>query len=248
MENNKTKEVIVEFVGTTTETVKKKIRFEEDVDFENPSEELKNLLLDEFLRPSDNYGTTKPLQKETMRILHDENLSDYSFKEVRCSEGVKKEPSDDHFVYMHQGNEYEGYKLKPKMGRWSHLSGWGIKSIITVGQMSTEKYFSLSNENPYFSEWDMFDNDEIWFTKDKEEILEMWKNKKYKSLVESTHGRGYTEYRFRKYHNLFEKVISNKTQRDKGGVFIGILNDVVDYRKFNCTPETSILIGKRLLD
>ena len=28
MENNKTKEVIVEFVGTTTETVKKKIRFD----------------------------------------------------------------------------------------------------------------------------------------------------------------------------------------------------------------------------
>ena len=49
MENNKTREVVVEFVGTTTETVKKKIRFDEDVDFENPSQGLKNLLFDEFL-------------------------------------------------------------------------------------------------------------------------------------------------------------------------------------------------------
>ena len=46
------KEVIVEFEGTTTEIVKKKIRFEEDVDFENPSEDLKKLLFKEFLSQS----------------------------------------------------------------------------------------------------------------------------------------------------------------------------------------------------
>ena len=45
MENNIVKEVIVEFEGTST--CRKMIRFDNDVDFENPSEELKNLLLEQ---------------------------------------------------------------------------------------------------------------------------------------------------------------------------------------------------------
>ena len=44
------------------------------------------------------------------------------------------------------------------------------------------------------------------------------------------------------------KGISNKTMRELGGVFIGILNDVDDFRKFNCTPDNSIVLGERLLD
>ena len=258
MENNKTREVVVEFVGTTTETVKKKIRVDEDVDFENPSQGLKNLLFDEFLRPSDNSGYHKPFQKESIRILQNENLSDYSFEEVRCSGGVKQSPTDDHLVYMKHSRTFdfnnkgmtERYGLVPKMGRWSHLGSWGIKSTLTVGQMETEDYFSLSNENPYFGEYDC-NKQKILFTKEKEEIYEMWKNKKFKSMVESQpteHIRGETEYQFRKLHNLFEKGISNKTMRELGGVFIGILNDVDDFRKYNGTPENSILIGKRLLD
>ena len=73
------KEVIVELEGTTTEIVRKKIRFEEDIDIETP-ESFKDLLFNEFLRPPPSYvgGNGKPFQKETMRILHDEDLSDYS--------------------------------------------------------------------------------------------------------------------------------------------------------------------------
>ena len=90
------KEVIVELEGTTTEIVRKKIRFEEDIDIETP-ESFKDLLFNEFLRPPPSYvgGNGKPFQKETMRILHDEDLNDYSFKD-----GEKKEPVDDNLVYM----------------------------------------------------------------------------------------------------------------------------------------------------
>ena len=93
MGTNTDREVIVEFVGTTTETVKKKIRFEEDVDFENPSEDLKDLLFKEFLSQS--------FQKMSMRIRHDEDLSDYEFQESCHTYGYgTKEPTDDHLVYM----------------------------------------------------------------------------------------------------------------------------------------------------
>ena len=246
METNTKKEVVIEFFGTTTETRnrKVKIRFEDDIDFENPSEELKDLLFGEFLG---NY------QIKEMKILHDENLSDYDFQKPQYSVGVDKEPSNDHFVYMENGYRYEndhyweGYELQPKIGRWSHLSCWGIKSIMSVCQIPTEKYFSMSNGTPYFDEYSLTEFDDIWFTKDKDEIREMWKNKEYKSLVESSHGK-YTEHRFRKYHKLFEKGISTKKQKEEGGVIIGILNDVDDYRKEYCTWENSILIGKILLD
>ena len=50
------------------------------------------------------------------------------------------------------------------------------------------------------------------------------------------------------HHKLFEKGISTKKQREEGGVIIGILNDVDDYRKEYCTTENSILIGQILLD
>ena len=49
-------------------------------------------------------------------------------------------------------------------------------------------------------------------------------------------------------NKLFEKGISTKKQREEGGVIIGILNDVDDYRKEYCTTENSILIGQILLD
>ena len=113
MGTNTDREVIVEFVGTTTETVKKKIRFEEDVDFENPSEDLKDLLFKEFLSQS--------YQKMSMRILHDEDLSDYEFQESPHKKGTK-EPSKDHLVYMKNSRIVdftkgfsERYGLLPKL-------------------------------------------------------------------------------------------------------------------------------------
>ena len=243
MGTNTDREVIVEFVGTTTETVKKKIRFEEDVDFENPSEDLKDLLFKEFLSQS--------YQKMSMRILHDEDLSDYSFKEVRYSDGVKKEPVDDNLVYMSEIDEYGEKRRNIQVCKGGHLISWGIKSILTVGKISIDKYFDTLPT--YFSKYDSCDND-FWFNKDKEEIHDMWKNKEFKSMVESTREfypsvyPEWTEKQFRKYHKLFEKGISTKKQREEGGLIIGILNDVDDYRKEYCTQENSILIGKILLD
>ena len=233
MENNKTKEVIVEFVGTTTETVKKKIRFDEDVDIEHP-EYLKDLLCNEFL--------SQKYQERSMRILHDEDLSDYSFKEVRYSDGVKKEPVDDNLVYMSEIDEYGEKRRNIQVCKGGHLISWGIKSILTVGQISIDKYFDTLPT--YFSKYDRCENEEIWFTKDKEEIFEMWENKKFKSMVESTHTSNVTEHQFRKYHKLFKRGISTKKQREEGGIIIGILNDVDDYRKEYCTHENSILIGR----
>ena len=55
-------------------------------------------------------------------------------------------------------------------------------------------------------------------------------------------------YHLSKYHILFEKGISTKKQREEGGYFMCILNDVDDFRKFNCTPENSIVLGERLLE
>ena len=240
---NKTdKEVIVELEGTTTEIVRKKIRFEEDIDIENP-ESFKDLLFNEFLRTPSPYvgGKGKSFQKETMRILHDEDLSDYEFQKSSHYKGTK-EPSEDNLVYMSEVDEYGEKRRNIKVCRWGHLISWGIKSVLTIGKQNFNKF------PQYFSKYDRCENDEIWFKKDKEEILEMWKNKEYKSLVKSTHGTGNTEYRFRKYHRLFEKGISTKKQREEGGVIIGILNDVDDYRKEYCTQENSILIGQILLD
>ncbi len=230
------KEVIVELEGTTT--VRKKIRFEEDIDIETP-ESYKNLLFNEFLRPPPSYvgGNGKPFQKETMRILHDEDLSDYSFKD-----GEKKEPVDDNLVYMSRVDEYGVIRRKIKVCKYGHLISWGVKSVLTVGKQNHNQF------PQYFSKYDSCDNDSLWFTKDKEEIHDMWKNKDYKSMVESTYTKRVTEHRYRKYHKLFEKGISTKKQREEGGVIIGILNDVDDYRKEYCTTENSILIGQILLD
>ena len=240
------KEVIVELEGTTTEIVRKKIRFEEDIDIENP-ESFKDLLFNEFLRPPSSYvgGSGKPFQKETMRILHDEDLSDYSFKEVSYLDGEKKEPVDDNLVYMSEVDEYGEKSRNIKVCKWGHLISWGVKSVLSVGKQRFESF------PQYFSKYDRCENDEIWFTKDKEEILEMWKNKEYKSLVESQpkeHLKEETVHRFRKYHKLFEKGIATKKQQEEGGVIIGILNDIDDYRKEYCTQENSILIGLILLD
>ena len=232
------KEVIVELEGTTTEIVRKKIRFEEDIDIETP-ESFKNLLFNEFLRPPPSYvgGNGKPFQKETMRILHDEDLSDYSFKD-----GEKKEPVDDNLVYMSEVDEYGELRRNIKVCKYGHLISWGVKSVLTVGKQNHNQF------PQYFSKYDSCDNDSLWFTKDKEEIHDMWKNKDYKSMVESTYTKRVTEHRYRKYHKLFEKGISTKKQREEGGVIIGILNDVDDYRKEYGTTENSILIGQILLD
>ena len=231
------KEVIVELEGTTTEIVRKKIRFEEDIDIETP-ESFKNLLFNEFLRPPPSYvgGNGKPFQKETMRILHDEDLSDYSFKD-----GEKKEPVDDNLVYMSEVDEYGELRRNIKVCKYGHLISWGVKSVLTVGKQNHNQYPLC------FSKYDSCDND-FWFNKDKEEIHDMWKNKDYKSMVESTYTKRVTEHRYRKYHKLFEKGISTKKQREEGGVIIGILNGVIDYRKLNCTPENSIVLGKTNLD
>jgi len=234
------KEVIVELEGTTT--VRKKIRFEEDIDIETP-ESYKNLLFNEFLRPPPSYvgGNGKPFQKETMRILHDEDLNDYSFKD-----GEKKEPVDDNLVYMSRVDEYGVIRRKIKVCKYGHLISWGVKSVLTVGKQNIETF------PQYFSKYDSYDND-FWFNKDKEEIHDMWKNKEFKSMVESTRKfypsvyPEWTEKQFRKYHKLFEKGISTKKQREEGGLIIGILNDVDDYRKEYCTQENSILIGHKLL-
>ena len=176
-----------------------------------------------------------------MKILHDEDLSDYSFKEINdYSDGVKKVPEDEHIVYMENGDKYkdpyfdgyyEGYELQPKIARGEYLIGWGVKSVMTVCQITKERYFSMSDETSYFDDF-REGVDDFWFTKDKEDIREMWKNKDYKSLVVSSHS-DVTEHQFRKYHNLFEKGKSNKTQREEGGVFIGILNGLNDFRKYN---------------
>ena len=236
------KEVIVELEGTTTEIVRKKIRFEEDIDIETP-ESFKDLLFNEFLRPPPSYvgGNGKPFQKETMRILHDEDLSDYSFKD-----GEKKEPVDDNLVYMSEVDEYGELRRNIKVCKYGHLISWGVKSVLTVGKQNIETF------PQYFSKYESCDND-FWFNKDKEEIHDMWKNKEFKSMVESTRKfypsvyPEWTEKQFRKYHKLFEKGISTKKQREEGGIIIGILNDVDDYRKEYCTQENSILIGHKLL-
>jgi hypothetical protein len=258
MGTNTDREVIVEFEGTTTETVKKKIRFEEDVDFENPSEELKDLLFDNFLRLSHGRGTPQPFQKESMRILHNEDLSDYEFQKGHIT-NQEKEPTPNHLVYMknsrivdykHGDGWKERNRLLPKLGRWAELSCKEVKSVLTIG--------GLSLSRPSYGEYDahIFGSDDyhkdIWlFTKDKEEIQDMWENKKFKSIAESVAG-GKTCLRkpehLSKYHKLFEKGISTKKQREEGETFLGILNDVDDFRKFDCNWENSIVIGLRHFD
>ena len=256
MGTNTDREVIVEFVGTTTETVKKKIRFEEDVDFENPSEELKDLLFDNFLRLSHGRGTPQPFQKESMRILHNEDLSDYEFQKGHIT-NQEKEPTPNHLVYMKNSRIVdftegfsERYGLLPKLGRWSHLSCKEVKSVLTVGSVPIESRNREENPSHYFCDYD-YDKDIWFFTKDKEEIRDMWENKKFKSIVESVPEgirSARKTYHLSKYHKLFEKGISTKKQREEGGYFMGILNDVDDFRKFNCTPDNSIVLGERLLD
>ena len=248
MGTNTDREVIVEFVGTTTETVKKKIRFEEDVDFENPSEDLKDLLFKEFLSQS--------YQKMSMRILHDEDLSDYEFQKSLYT-NREKEPTDDHLVYMKNSRIVdftegfsERYGLLPKLGRWENLSSMEVKSILTVGSIQLDSYSRMENMSHYFGDYD-YDKD-IWlFTKDKEEIRDMWENKKFKSIVESVPEgirSARKTYHLSKYHKLFEKGISTKKQREEGETFLGILNDVDDFRKFDCNWENSIVIGLRHFD
>ena len=177
-----------------------------------------------------------------MRILHDEDLNDYSFKD-----GEKKEPVDDNLVYMSEVDEYGELRRNIKVCKYGHLISWGVKSVLTVGKQNHNQYPLC------FSKYDSCDND-FWFNKDKEEIHDMWKNKEYKSMVESTRKfypsvyPEWTEKQFRKYHKLFEKGISTKKQREEGGLIIGILNDVDDYRKEYCTQENSIVIGFKLLD
>ena len=246
------KEVIVEFEGTTTETVKKKIRFEEDVDFENPSKDLKDLLFGKFLSQS--------FQKMSMKILHDEDLSDYEFQKIpyERSDGKTIEPTDDHLVYMKHSRIFdfknkgmiEQYGLLPKLGRWSQLNRMGVKSILTVGSVYSDRYYRMENSKHIFGDYDT--HNDIWeFTKEKEEIRDMWENKKFKSMVESVPEdirSARKPYHLGKYHKLFEHGIATKKQKEESGIFMCILNDVDDFRKFNCTPDNSIVLGERNLD
>ena len=236
MENNIVKEVIVEFEGTST--CRKMIRFDNDVDFENPSEELKELLFNKFLR-------SQPFDKEKMRILHDENLNHYAYEEP-YSDG-KSRPVGDELVYMDEEYFFEDQSTKkvPNLGELSCLKGLGIKSSLSYIRICPDNHFSS-----YFREGEVCDS--VWFIKEKEEIHELWKKKKFQSLVALTnyshmHNKE-VEKRFKMYHRNFEKDITTKKEEDSGGIFLLVLNDLEDVRKRNGTPENSIILGKKLVD
>jgi hypothetical protein len=159
--------------------------------------------------------------------------------------------------------DYDREISKPKMVKFPKLKDLGCKSVMTFRHFEKDEYSFVPDETPYFNESDMkvsmavkeyYGNcDFIFMTKEKEEILEMWKNKKFKSLVESSNGttphsdiNDAKEGRFKKYHDLLVKGIFKNIRLIKSrsdGVVIGILNDVDDFNIVNCTPNNSILLG-----
>lgn len=238
--NQNTKEVVIEFVENTTTTVRKKVRFDENVDFENPSEDLQELLVDKFLkcRPDS--------VEQTMTILHDEDVEDYRYRDVNYSDGVKKVPVYDEFVYMDKGlnpHSRECGTPKHKLARFEHLSQYNVQSVLYFGKVGDCIYPS------YFQSYD-YDGFIMFFSEKKEDLVSLWENKKIKSLLDSQVWINQTRYQLTKVFDFFEKGIPTKSMKEDSYIegyetWIAVLGDIDDYRKFNFTPRNTILLGER---
>ena len=227
---DKSREVLFELTGLTKVVKKVKVRFDEKIElpiFENPSQELETLVINEFLRKKDNYGRRIPYQTETVKILKDEDCDSF-------------EQEDDELIYMSKEDE-DGFSLPQlSLGSCSHLNKYKIKSVLSFGNITTDDYIETTPNEPFFR-CTQFDSDLL--TKEKEEIIEMWNNKDFKSIKNYTFNG---TPKFKMYQNLFEKELPNKEQQNQGGVFLLLITDFDSYRTNNCSKDSTVLGKKRI--
>ena len=227
MEKNKVKEVLFELTGRTEVVKKVKVRLDKTIDIENlSSTELEELVKEKFLRKSDNYGGGKSFQTEIVKILTDEDCD--TFEQER-----------DELIYMSTGNEY-GYNLpKISLGSCSHLTEYNIKSVLSFGNLPTDKYVEITPDEPFLGCYTEC-MDYYFLTKEKEEIIEIWNNKDFKSIKNDSVMTSGTPP-LKMYQNLFEKELPNKEQQKMGGVFLLVITDLDSYQTNNCSKDTTIL-------
>jgi hypothetical protein len=233
-------EVLVEL--GFTQTIKTKIRFDEDVDIENPSEELIKLLRSE-LQSGHYHPSVKSISRKTMRIVDDESLSDYDDR--------------DFWVSLNESN-------KPILRDSPEVVEWGTKCVLLHTRGTLERYIDSFSRQTFrkdgCSSLDIFNP--IFFNKEKEEIYQMFLNKEFKSLSESTFPK-VGEYRMGKIYEIFQNRIteeemkklddSHRRNPSRGrGVFeILFLTDVKDYRREVVNRESVLWIidsTRQLLD
>ena len=223
METEKVKEVLFELTGRTEVVNKVKVRFDKTVDFENlSSDELENLVINEFLRRKDNYGRQIPFQTETVKILKDEDCDSF-------------EQEDDELIYMSKEDE-DGFSLPQlSLGSCSHLNKYKIKSVLSFGNITTDDYIETTPNQPFFC-CTQFDFN--WLTREKEEIIEMWNNKDFKSIKNYTFNG---TPKLKMYQNLFEKRSPNKEYKKIGGVFLLVISDIDSVRRDEHSRDSTIL-------
>ena len=175
----------------------------------------------EFLRRKDNYGRQIPFQTETVKILKDEDCDSF-------------EQEDDELIYMSKEDE-DGLSLpKLSLGSCSHLHKF--KSVLTFGNVMIDDYIETTPDLPFFR-WTSVEH-LVWFNKEKEEIIEMWNNKDFKSIKNYTFNG---TPKLKMYQNLFEKELPNKEQQNQGGVFLLLITDFDSWRTNNCSKDSTVL-------
>jgi hypothetical protein len=195
------KEVVVELVRNTTKTVRKLVRFDEDVDFANPSEKLQKLLAEEFLNPK----REPPSVEETMTILRDVDMEDYRYRDINTSNGIETVPVNDELVYMRQ--EYWEDSPTPTFAPFDFLSKRNVQSVLFFGKKQTEhgKTYFLRHSHEDFV---------MMFSEKKEDLVSAWKERKIKKFLDAQVWGSETRYQLRKVFDFFEKGIPTKRMKD----------------------------------
>ena len=214
------------------------VRFDEGVDFENPSVELQKLLVKEFLNPKQE----RPSVEETVTILRDVDVEDYRYRDINTSNGIETVPVDDELVYMRQ-MYWEGSPT-PKFAPFDFLSGHNVQSVLFFGRKQTEhgKTYFLDTGSEDF--WMMF-------SESKEEMVSAWNERKIKKFLDAQVWGHQTRYRLKKVFDFFEKGIPTKIMKDEwsesggSGTYVAVLGDMDDFRKNNFHPQNTILLDMR---
>jgi hypothetical protein len=231
MEN--TKEVVFELTGKTEVVKKVKVTLDETIDIDNPPNGLYELIKERFLR---NYNQ-KTFQEETITILNDEDCDTFE------NEFMNGQSYDDYLIYMSEEfSSYPTYSLEPtpQWGCCRFMIDKGIKSVMTFGQMDIESFENLSVYNKYFEDSYEIDGEHYYFTKEKDEIIEMWENKDFKSIKNDTHSWGDIP-KFKLFHNLFEERSPNKEYQKVGGIFLLVIRDIESFRRNDNSKDSTIL-------
>jgi len=222
-----TKEVVFELTGKTEVVQKVRVTLDEEIDIDNPPIGFHELIKVRFLRK---YGK-QSFQEETIKILNDEDCDSF------------KNEDDDNLIYISE--VYGGYSNNemrriPKWGCCRFMIDKGIKSVMTFGQMSINRFECLTVYKKYFQDSWEIPEEVFYLTKEKDEIIEMWENKDFKSIKNHTHSWGNTP-RFKSLTNLFEKRSPNKEYQKVGGVFLLVITDIESYRRNDNSQDSTIL-------